>query len=94
MVRGHGAARLGDHRRVWQAMFVTGIADPPDDVVSVFIQAIVHRAVRLRTGAFVIHAQPPTHVEALNVDAQLVQFNVETRRLTHAGRDITDIRQL
>ncbi|MOA02299.1 hypothetical protein D3C78_1217450 [compost metagenome] len=75
-------------------MFITGVADTPDYVVGVFVQAIVHRAVGLRTGAFIIHAQTAAHVEALDVNAQLVQFNVETCRLAHAGSDIADIGQL
>lgn len=94
MVRGHGAAGLGDHRRVRQAVFVTGIADTPNHVVGVFVQAVVHRAVGLRAGAFVVDAQAAAHVEALNVDAQLVQFNVKARRFAHAGGDIANVGQL
>lgn len=79
MVRGHRAARLGDHRRVRQAVLFTGIANRPDNVVRVFVQAVVHGAVGLRAGTFIVHAQAATHVKALNIDAELVQLNVETR---------------
>lgn len=78
MVRGHRATGFGDHRRVRQAVLFTGITDRPDDVIGVFIQTIVHRAVRLRAGPFVVHAQATAHVEALNIHAKLVQLNVET----------------
>ena len=94
MVRGNRTARLGDYRRMRQTVFFTGIANSPDDVVGVFVQAVVYGTVRLRTGTFVIHAQTTAHVEALDIDAKLVQLNVETRRFTYAGGDITNVRHL
>lgn len=72
MVRGHRAAGLGDHRRVRQAILFAGIADRPDDIVGVFVQTVVHRAIGLRAGAFIVHARAAADVEALNVDAQLM----------------------
>ncbi|SSL81682.1 Uncharacterised protein [Klebsiella pneumoniae] len=72
MVRGHRAAGLGDHRRVRQAILFAGIADRPDDIVGVFVQTVVHRAIGLRAGAFIVHAQAAADVEALNIDTQLM----------------------
>ena len=94
MVRGYRAARLGDYRRMRQTVFFTGVANSPDDVVGVFVQTVVYGTVRLRTGTFVIYAQTTAHVEALDINAKLVQLNVETRRLTYAGGDITNVRHL
>ena len=94
MVRGDRATGFGDHRRVRQAVFFTGIADRPDDVVRVFVQAVVYRAVRLRAGPFVVHAEAAAHVEALNIHAKLVQLDVETRGFTHAGGDVANIGHL
>ena len=94
VVRRDRAAGFGDHRRVRQAILFTGIANRPDDVVGVFVQAIVHRAVGLRTGPFIVDAETAANVEALNIHAQLVQLNVETRRFTHAGGDIANIGHL
>ncbi len=47
MVRSHRTTRFGDYRRMRQAIFFTGIANRPDDVVGVFIEAIVHRTIGL-----------------------------------------------
>ncbi len=94
VVRGYRAAGLGDHRRVRQTVLFAGIANRPDNIVGVFVQAIVHRAIRLRAGTFIVHAQTAADVEALDINAQLVQLNVETRRLTHAGGDIANVRHL
>ena len=94
VVRGHGAARFGDDRRVRQTMLLAGVADGPNYVVGVFVQAVVYRAVGLRAGAFIIDAQTAADVEAVDIDAQLRQLNVEARRFTHAGGDIANIRHL
>ena len=77
-----------------QTVFFTRITNRPDDVVGIFIEAVVYGAVRLRTGAFIVHAQTAADVEALNIDAQLVQFHIETRRFTNACGDIANIRHL
>ena len=76
-----------------QTVFFTRITNRPDDVVGIFIEAVVYGAVRLRTGAFIVHAQT-ADVEALNIDAQFVQFHIETRRFTNACGDIANIRHL
>ena len=94
VVRGHRAAGLGDDRRVRQAVLFAGVADGPDNIVSVFVQAVVHRAVGLRAGSFVIHTQATANVEALDINAQLMQLDVETRRFTHAGGDIANVGHL
>ncbi|CGY00982.1 Uncharacterised protein [Salmonella enterica subsp. enterica serovar Typhi] len=75
-------------------MLFAGIANRPDDVIGIFVQAIVHRTVGLRAGTFIIHAQTAAHVEALDINAQLMQLNIETRGLAHAGRDIANVRHL
>ncbi len=75
-------------------MLFAGIANRPDDVIGIFVQAIVHRTVGLRAGTFIIHAQTAAHVETLNIHAQLMQLNIETRGLAHAGRDIANVRHL
>ena len=82
VMRSHRTTRFGDYRRMWQTIFFTRITNRPDDVVGVFIEAVVHRTVGLRTGAFIVHAQTAADVEALNIDAQLVQLNIETRGFT------------
>jgi len=79
---------------MWQTIFFTRITNRPDDVVGVFIEAVVYGAVRLRTGAFIVHAQTAADVEALNIDAQFVQFHIETRGFTNARGDIANIRHL
>ena len=94
VVRGHGTTRLGYHRRMVQTVLITGRTNRPDHVVGVLIQAIVDRAVRLRTRSFVIDAQAAADIEAFDVNAQLRQFDVETRRLTHAGSDVADVGHL
>ena len=94
MMRGNSATGFGNYRRVRQTVLFTGVANGPDDVVRVFVQAVVYGAVRLRTGTFVVHAQATAHVEALDIYAKLVQLNVETRRLTYAGGNITNVRHL
>ena len=94
VVRGDRTTRFGNHRRVRQAVLFARIANRPDDVVGIFVQAVVHRAVGLRAGTFVVHAQAAAHVEALNVHAKLVQLNVETGGFTHAGGNIANVRHL
>ena len=94
VMRSHRTTRFGDYRRMRQTVFFTRIANRPDNVVGVFIEAVVHRTVGLRTSTFIIHAQTSADVEALNIDAQLVQFHIETRGFTNACRDIANIRHL
>lgn len=77
-----------------QTILFAGIANRPDDVVGVFVQAVVHRTVGLRTGALVVNAETAANVEALNIHAQLMQLNVETRGFTYAGGDIANIGHL
>ena len=93
-MRSHRTTRFGDYRRMRQTVFFTRIANRPDNVVGVFIEAVVHRTVGLRTSTFIIHAQTAADVEALNIDAQLVQFHIETRGFTNACGDIANIRHL
>ncbi|MNC20571.1 hypothetical protein D3C75_685260 [compost metagenome] len=45
VVRGYRTAGLGDHRWVWQAVFFTRITNRPDNIVCVFVQAIVDRTI-------------------------------------------------
>ena len=94
MVRGYRTAGLGNYRRMRQAVFFTGIANRPDNIVGVFVQTVVDRTVRLRACPFIVHAEATTHIEALDVYAQFVQLNVETRRFTYAGGDIANVRHL
>ena len=94
MVCSDRAAGFGDYRRVRQAVLFAGIANRPDDVVGIFVQAIVYRAVRLRAGPFVVHAQAAAHVKALNIHAELMQLNVETRGFTHTSGDVANIGHL
>ena len=94
VMRSHRTTRFGDYRRMRQTVFFTRITNRPDDVVGIFIEAVVYGAVRLRTGAFIVHAQTAADVEALNIDAQLVQLNIETRGFTNARGDIANIRHL
>ena len=96
----HGVVRrdrttgFGDHRRMRQTVLFAGIANRPDDVVGIFVQAVVHRTVGLGAGAFIINAETTANVEALNIHAQLMQLHVEARRFTHAGGDIANIGHL
>ncbi|CCJ89762.1 hypothetical protein BN132_1690 [Cronobacter turicensis 564] len=77
-----------------QTVLFARVADSPDNVVRVFIQAIVDRAVRLRTRPFIIHAEAAAHVEALDIHAKLVQLHIEAGGFAHAGGDIADVRHL
>ena len=94
MVRRQGAAGFGNDCRVRQTVLFTGIADSPDHIIGILIQPVVHRAVRLRTGTFIIHPEAAADIKALNIDTQLMQFDIETGGFTDTGRDIADIRHL
>src|SRR5690606_25548393 len=94
MVRGYRPPRLGARRWMRQTVPCTGLTKRPDNVVRVLVQAVVYGAVRLRARSFVVHTQTAADVETLDVDAKLMQLDIEASRFTYARGDIANIGHL
>ena len=73
---------------------VANVGDVIDDVVGVFLEGVVGRAVEGRAAAVVIHAQAAAHIEILDVETHLVKLGVKARRFLHRLLDRQNVRHL
>ena len=83
-----GAAAFADDVRVRHLLGVADVGDVIDDVVGVFLQRVIGRAVEGRPAAVVIHAQAAADVEVFDREAHLVQLGVKARGLLHRLLDV------
>ncbi|MNQ86855.1 hypothetical protein D3C85_1020590 [compost metagenome] len=76
MVRGHGAAALGEDMRVRQALRVAELLEHPDHHAGVVVHVVVDRAGIARVGAVVVHTQAAADVDVVHRQAEVAQFGV------------------
>ena len=94
VMRDDGAAAFADDVRVRHFFRVAHVGDVINDVVGVFLQRVIRRAVERRPAAVVIHAQPAADVEIFNRETHLVQLGVKPRRLLHGLFHRENVRHL
>ena len=94
VMRDDGAAAFADDVRMRHFLRVANVGDVINDVVRVFLQGVIRRAVKIRAAAVVIHAQPAAHVHEFDRKTHLVQLRVKTRRLLHRFFHRQNVRHL
>ena len=93
-MRDDGASTFADDGRVRHLLRVANVGDVINDVVGVFLQGVIRRAVERRAAAVVIHAQPAAHVEKFDLKTHLVQLRIKTRGLLHRFFHRQNVRHL
>ena len=90
----NGAPAFADDLRVRHLLLVANLADVKNDVVGVFLQRVIGRAVGGRPAAVVIDAQSAADVEGLDGKAHFVKLGVKAGRFLHGLLDGQNIRHL
>src|SRR6266581_809559 len=85
---------FADDLGVGHALRVADIGDVIDDVVGVFLEAIVGGAVESRAAAVVIHAQAAADVDVLEGETHLVELGVITGGLLNGLFHRENVRHL
>ena len=91
MIGDHGAAGFADDRRVIDAGLVADFLDVVDDVVGVFLEAVVDRGLEVGFGAVVIDAQAAADVDVLKPGARLLEFGVDADQLDDRRLHVVDV---
>ena len=78
-----GAAAFADDIRVRHLLRVAHVRDVINDVVGVFLQRVIDRAVERAPAPVVIHSQAAADIHELDLKTHLVQFRVKARGLLH-----------
>src|SRR5690349_17765209 len=94
VVRDDGTSALTDDVRVVDLLRVADVTDVINDIVRVFLQGVIGRAVERRPAAVIIDTQAAANINVFDGKAHLVKFGVETRRLLDRFFDSEDVRHL
>ena len=94
VMRDDGASALADDVGVRNFLLIANIRDVINDVVRIFLERVIRRAVERRPAAVVIHAQPAAHVQKFDVETHLADLAVEPRRFLHRFLYRENIRDL
>ena len=94
MMRDDRAPAFAHDGRMRDAFGIADIHDVPDDVVGVFLERIIRRAVEIAARAVVIDAEPAADVEISELMAELRKLGVIARRFAHGALDGGDVRHL
>ena len=94
MVRHDRAPAFTHDRRMRHAFRVAHVHDVPDDIVGVFLEGVVRRAIEARARAVVIHAQSAAHIQITQFVAEFGELRVIARRFPHRALDRGNIRHL
>ncbi len=87
----HGAAALGDDRRVRHLGVVADVHHPVDDVAGVLAQGVVHRRLEVALAAVVVDAEAAADVEVAQAGAHARQPDVDVGELVDAVLDVLDV---
>src|ERR1043166_6708341 len=94
MMGDNGASALADDVRVRHLLCVANVSDIINDVVGIFLERVVRRAVKGRQTAVVIDAQSSTDVDILNCEAHFKELGVEARGFLDRLLNRQDVRDL
>src|SRR6185503_1168276 len=87
----HGAAALGDDRRVRHVGVVADVHHPVNDVAGVLAQRVVHRRLEVALAAVVVDAQAAADVEVAQAGAHAGELDVDVGELVDAVLDVLDV---
>ena len=76
------------------AFGVAHVHDIPNDVVRVFLQRIVGRAVEIAAGPVIVHAQSTADIEITKFVSELAEFCIVSRRFPNRAFDRRDVGNL
>src|SRR5436853_7379747 len=94
MMRYDRATAFAHDDRVRNGLRIANVHDVPDDVVSVFLQGIVSRAVKIAAGTVVIDSQSSADIEIAELVTEFGELGVIARSLTHRSLDRGDVGHL
>ena len=87
MMRDDGAPAFAHDRRMRHAFGIADIHDVTDNVVRVFLERVVGRAVEVAARAVVIDAESAADIEISELVSELRELGVVTRRFAHRAFD-------
>ena len=88
VVSRQAASRLGDDVRMGESMLISCIDEGGDHVVDILLNGVVDRAFAVAgAGAIVVHTHAATGVDELDVEAHLMQLDIELRSLAQGVLD-------
>ena len=91
VVGDHGPAGFADDRGVLDARLVADFLDVEDDVVGVFLKAVVDAGAEVGLGAVVVDAEAAADVDVLEARAEALQFGVDADQLDDGVLDVADV---
>src|SRR5215472_11946085 len=94
MMRDCGATAFAHDRRMRDAFGVAHVHDVPDNVIGVFLERVVGRAVEIATRSIIIDAKPATYVEITELVTELGKLCVVSRAFTHGALNRRNIGHL
>ena len=93
-MRDDGATAFAHDGRMRNAFGIADVHDVPDDVVGVFLERIIGRAVEIAARSVVIDAESAADIEISELMPELGELGVITGRFAHRALDRRDIRHL
>jgi hypothetical protein len=94
VVGGDGAAAFGDDVGVGDFGVVADVLDVVDDVVGVFLEAVVDAGFEVGLGAVVVDAEAAADVEEFEAGAGAFEFGVDAGGFDDRGFDVADVGDL
>ena len=80
VIRHHRPAGFADDRRMIDAFLVADFLDVEDDVVGVFLEAVVDAGAEVGFGAVVVDAQAAADVDVFEAGAEALHFGVDANQ--------------
>src|ERR1700676_1642745 len=94
MMRHDGPSSLANNGRMSHFLGIANVDDVINHVSGVFMQGIVHRAVRRRPRSIVIDSQAAAYVDELHRMTHLRELRIKARSLPDGPLDYADISDL
>src|SRR5437762_5191368 len=94
MVRDNGAPAFAHNNGMRDPFGIAHVHDVPDNVIGVFLERIIGRAIEITTRSIVIHAETAPDIQISKLMSELGNFCVITGTLTHSALDDRNIRYL
>ena len=93
-MRNNRAPAFAHDRRMRDAFGIAHVHDVPDNVVGVFLERIIRRAVEIAARSIVIDAKTAADVEITELVSELAKLCVIARRFAHRALDRRNVRHL
>src|SRR4029453_4591638 len=94
MVGDDGASALANNGGMPDALGIAHVHNVPNDVVGIFLERIICRAVEVPARTVIINSKTAAHIEIRELVPKLAQFGIVTCRFAYRALDRGDIRHL